>query len=333
MHVLIVGGNRFMGYGLTWRLLAAGHRVTHFHRNTHPDPFGARIERLFGDRTTLDFRNRLAGKSFDAVVDFAAFKGSDTRDCVSLFKGRVGHYVMISTGQVYLVRKGCPSPSEERDYDGVVMHAPEAPRDKLEWDYGVGKRDCEDVLAAAWHKDRFPSTRLRIPMVDGERDNLRRLEGYLWRLLDGGPVLLPEGDERPVRHVYAGAVVRTIVEILGQPHALGQAFNLCQDEMPTLAELVSLLANQLGAPARILKVPAAAIEKAGLEVKNVSPFSTRWMSCLDPSLAKATLGFQHEPLPEYLGRIVASFLANPPSEPPPNYAGREAELSLVGAGP
>src|SRR5688572_14412336 len=202
MHVLIIGGNRFMGHGLTWRLLAGSHQVTHFNRGSLQDPFGSRIERLRGDRTTLDFRNRLAGRRFDAVVDFAAFKGSDARDCVGVLQGNVGHYILISTGQVYLVRSGCPWPAAERDYDGPVMPRPADAADVSEWEYGVGKRDCEDVLAEAWEKQRFPATRLRIPMVDGERDHQRRLEAYLWRILDGGPVLVPAGDNRPVRHVY-----------------------------------------------------------------------------------------------------------------------------------
>ena len=40
MHVLIIGGTRFVGYGLVWRLLARGDRVTVLNRGTMPDPFG-----------------------------------------------------------------------------------------------------------------------------------------------------------------------------------------------------------------------------------------------------------------------------------------------------
>jgi nucleoside-diphosphate-sugar epimerase len=329
MHVLIIGGNRFMGHGLTWRLLAGSHQVTHFNRGSLQDPFGSRIERLRGDRTTLDFRNRLAGRRFDAVVDFAAFKGSDARDCVGVLQGTVGHYILISTGQVYLVRSGCPWPAAERDYDGPVMPRPADAADVTEWEYGVGKRDCEDVLAEAWEKQRFPATRLRIPMVDGERDHQRRLEAYLWRILDGGPVLVPAGDNRPVRHVYAGAVVRQVVSLLGREASFGRAYNLSQDETPTLAELIGLLAGLLGAPSRVREVPLEAIAGAGLELRAVSPFSSRWMSCLDPGLAKEELDFRHEPLGEYLGRIVASFLAHPPASPPHSYARRQEELALL----
>ena len=53
------------------------------------------------------------------------------------------------------------------------------------------------------------------------------------------------------------------------------------------------------------------------------------MSFLDPARAKAELGFRHEPLGSYLDKIVTSFLAHPPVEPPPGYDSRPRELELV----
>ncbi len=52
------------------------------------------------------------------------------------------------------------------------------------------------------------------------------------------------------------------------------------------------------------------------------------MSFLDPSRAKAELGFRHEPLGSYLDKIVTAFLAHPRPDPPPGYEHREAELRL-----
>jgi nucleoside-diphosphate-sugar epimerase len=115
VRVLVIGGTRFMGYHLAWRLIAAGHEVTLLNRGTHPDPFGGRVERLRADRTTPEFATVLAGRSFDAAVDFAAFQRADAEGVVRVLDGRVGHYVMISTGQVYLVRTDPPVPSREED--------------------------------------------------------------------------------------------------------------------------------------------------------------------------------------------------------------------------
>jgi nucleoside-diphosphate-sugar epimerase len=166
-------------------------------------------------------------------------------------------------------------------------------------------------------------------MVNGERDHFRRLERYLWRMLDGGPVLLPGGGDRATRHVYSGSVVRAVVAILGRSQAHGQAYNLAQDETPTLAELLALTAERLGAPPRLVDVPVAAVRSAGLDPLLLSPFSGSWMSFLDPSRAKAELGFRHEPLGSYLDKIVTAFLAHPRPDPPPGYEQRAAELGLA----
>ncbi len=301
-------------------------------RGTLPDAFGGRVERLRGDRTTPDFERLLGGRSFDAAVDFAAFDAPDGRRAAEVLGGRVGHYVVISTGQVYLVRERCPRPSRESDYDGPLTAEPADPFDKGQWEYGLKKRALEDALVLAWEKDRFPATRLRLPMVNGERDHFRRLERYLWRMLDGGPVLLPGGGDRPTRHVYSGSVVRAILAILGRADTHGRAYNLAQDETPTLRELLALTAERLGAPARLVDVPADTVRAAGLDPLLVSPFSGTWMSFLDPSRARAELGFRHEPLGSYLDKIVATFLAHPRSDPPPGYELRAAEARVASDG-
>src|SRR5439155_1520681 len=111
-----------------------------FQTGSRPDPFGARVERLRGDRATADFDRALAGRGFDAVVDFAAFVRAEAERAARVLGGRVGHYVMISSGQVYLVRAGAPSPAREEDYDGPLLpEPPPGTRDHDEWAYGMGK--------------------------------------------------------------------------------------------------------------------------------------------------------------------------------------------------
>lgn len=330
MRVLIVGGTRFLGHELAWRLLAGGARLTLFNRGTLPDGFGDRVERLHGDRTTADFPRLLAGRSFDAAVDFAAFDGSDGRRAAEVLGGRVGHYVAISSGQVYLVRQGRPSPARESDYDGPLLPEPKDPYEKGQWDYGMGKRALEDQLGTAWERSRFPATRLRLPMVNGPRDHFRRIERYLWRMLDGGPLLVPGGEAR-VRHVYSVSVARAIVCLLGRRDTFGQAYNLAQDETPTLRELLLMLAEVLGAPPRLVEVPEDRLQAAGLDPRELSPFSSRWMSFLDPSRAKAELGFVHQSLRTCLEAIVAAFLAHPPADPPAGYERRDEERRLAAA--
>ena len=326
MNVLVIGGNRFVGILAGWRLLAAGHRVTLLNRGRLPDPFGDRVERLRGDRST-DLERLAGSRRFDAVIDLAAYTGAHGRRAAEVLRGRVGHYLMVSTGQVYLVRRDAPRPSREVDYDGPLVPRPPPP-DLADWEYGMGKREAEDALAEA-ARAGFPATRVRIPMVNGELDYLRRMEAYLWRLLDGGPVLVPDGGTHPVRHVYGGEVARFLVEALGRSETFGEAYNLAQEETPSLRDLLDRLRRLLGSRAALVDVPASTLAAGGADLLSVSPFSGRWMSFLDPARARDELGFRHEPLDAYLGKIVASFLAHAPSTPPEGYRFRDIERRLA----
>jgi nucleoside-diphosphate-sugar epimerase len=132
-----------------------------------------------------------------------------------------------------------------------------------------------------------------------------------------------------LRHVYAGDVVRFLLRILGDAATHGQAYNVCHDEMVPLHELIGLLADLMGARPRLVDVALAAIEGAGLDVKAVSPFTTRWTSRLDPTRAREALGFRPRPLRDALDVIVRSFLAHLPDAPPDGYAGRAAEIRIA----
>lgn len=324
---LVLGGNRFVGRLLVLRMLARGDRVTVLNRGTLPDPFGERVERLRCDRRTDDLARVLRGRDFDAVVDFAAYERPDVERAIEALDGRVGRYLFVSTGQVYLVREGVTGPARERDYDGPLLPRP-AGDDAAEWDYGVGKRACEDALVEAFASRGFPSTRLRIPMVNGPRDPYRRLERYVHRLLDGGPIVLPGGGAHRVRHVDAHEVAATILALLAEPRAVGAAWNQAQDETPTLSELLTALARELGASPGIVEVDRGAFEARGLDVRATSPFSGRWMSFLDPTAIRG-LGVGHAPLDRTIARCVAELLAHLPA-PPEDYARqRPEELRLA----
>ncbi len=330
---LIIGGTRFMGYLVVSNLLAAGEQVTILNRGKHPDPFGERVERLHADRTTPNFGRILMGRDFDAVVDFSAYNARDAKSAIDALKNRTGHYIFISSGAVYMVQEGaalpCTSPWSESQFTGRLSQRPTTPDDLANWEYGAGKHNAETILAQAWHETRFPVTCLRLPIVNGIRDPERRLESYLWRIADGGPVLLPNGGTNPIRHVYCEDVAQAIVGLRGQRHALGEAFNLSQDEELTVAEMVKILADLLGTPHRLQPITAAQLVQAGLSSRNVSPFSGKWSSRLDPTRAQTALGFRHQPLVRYLKAMVTTWLSNPPVTPPTGYLQRQQELSLT----
>ena len=332
MDVLIIGGTRNIGHHLAEALFDLGQRVTILNRGRTPDELGDRVERIRADRTTPGELARVLGqRSFDACVDTIAMRGGDTRTAIEALEGRIGHYVHLSTGQVYLVRAGCPVPAREEDYEGPLADPPRGDSwESAEWHYGVEKRECEDILAEAWTSRRFPGTRLRLPMIHGPRDHYGRIHGLVRRLLDGGPLLVPlEGGPR-IRHIHQADVVAAILHLLETGAGKGSAYNLAQDDLWSLDELLGRVATLLDIEPDIVRVPRAELEAAEL-FPACSPFANPWMSILDNRRAKTELGLGFAGFDEYLPALVDVF-RDPSLEPPATYVRqREREIALAAA--
>jgi nucleoside-diphosphate-sugar epimerase len=329
MKILIIGGTRNLGHFLALALLNAGHRVTVFNRGRSRDQLPESVERLRGDRTRPDqLAAALGSRTFDAVVDTTLYKEEDAQAITRLLRDRTGHYIFLSSGQVYLVVEGARRPFTEDSYSGLLMPAPvENTFSYEEWQYGIDKRRCEDALRAAWEREKFPYTALRLPMVNSERDPFLRLYNYILRLDDGGGIIAPSTPNYPLRHVYAGDVVQALMRVIERGKGEGRAYNISQDETLTLDDFIGLLASIMGVEAQIIRAPRARLQADGL-LPDCSPFSERWMSELDNARSKAELGMVYTPVETYLSAIVEHYRAHPPPAPV-SYRRRRVELSIA----
>lgn len=329
MKILVIGGTRNLGHSLVHKLIDQGHYVTVFNRGKTHDQLPEGVERLRGDRTDpAQLMHALQGRSFDAVIDNALFKGAEVEPIVRLLNNRVGHYIFLSTGQVYLVREGVERPFREAAYDGRLMPSPKPNTYGYEeWMYGIEKRRAEDALHAAWEQQNFPYTSLRLPMVNSERDHFHRLYNYVLRLKDGGPILVPSTPNYPLRHVYGEDVVSAILNLIDSGKGKGEAYNISQDETVPLDDFLAILGDIVGVTANVIRVRRDLLEANGF-LPDCSPFSERWMSELDNTRSKRELGVVYTPLRDYLTRIVAYYQDNPPSTPA-SYRRRRAELLLL----
>jgi nucleoside-diphosphate-sugar epimerase len=329
--VLVIGGTRNLGYDLVLALRAAGSRPTVLNRGRTPDELPPDVERLRADRTDgRAFAAALGGRTFDAVVDTTLYDGAAAAAVVSELAARTGRYVWLSTGQVYLVREGLARPFREDDYPGPVMREPPSDGvDWADWRYGIDKRAAEDVLAQAWQARRFPVTTLRIPMVNSRRDHFDRLLGYVGRLRDGGPILVPDVPDHALRLVDGDDVVGAILMMLETGRGIGGAWNLAQDETVSLDGFLALAASALHVQARIVRVPRRRLEDAAL-LPGCSPFSDRWMSELDNRRSRSELGVRYTPLEQSLDRLVRWHVDHP-ERVASSYGRRGAELALAAA--
>lgn len=319
-----------MGYYFSKRMIDAGHKVTILNRGMTPDSLPDTVYRLRADRTDpMQLKRALLAKTFDIVIDFVMHREIEARQIIDILKDSAGHYVFISSGQVYLVREGnITRPYKEDEYMGRTQPPPKANTYAYEeWRYGMDKRAVEDVFINAYEEQGFPYTSLRLPMVNSERDTFRRLYNYILRVQDGDPLLIPETPTYPLRHVYSLDVVEALVKIAETDIGKGRAYNISQDETVTIDEFLELLGNIMGQSPQIIRVKRSLLEANGF-LPDASPFTERWMSELDNTRSKEALGLEYTPLPTYLKTLV-DYYTNTKLPKPVGYKRRNAEVQMA----
>ena len=327
--ILIIGGTRNMGYYLAEQLADSGADLTLLNRGITQDDLPRSIHRLHADRSdSKQMRRALLAKRFDVVIDFVMFRQEEAETVIDIFRDDVEHYIVISSGQVYLVREDLERPFHEDDYEGPVIDAPrENSYAYEEWLYGVQKREVEDHFRQEWQRSKFPYTSLRLPMVNSVRDQFHRVYNYYLRLRDGGVLLVPQTPNFALNHVYALDVVSAIRRIIKTGEGKGEAFNIAQDEHLSLDEFLSLMASIMEVDLDLLRVEREELEANGF-LPDCSPFSERWMSALDNGRSKEILGIRYTPLPEYLERLVRHYQSHVIA-PPLTFRRRRTELSFA----
>lgn len=193
MNLLIIGGTTFFGPALVAEALAGGHRVTLFNRGQSGRETIAGVEQITGDRET-DLQ-RLAGRSWDAVIDTCGYIPRLVKLSAEALSGLVGHYTFISTLSVYP-----PAGAANRDETAELLtlddHSVEEVTDET---YGPLKVLCEAQAQSAFANC---SLIIRPGLIVGPRDPTNRFTYWVTRAARGGEAIAPPANQ-PVQFVDA----------------------------------------------------------------------------------------------------------------------------------
>jgi nucleoside-diphosphate-sugar epimerase len=317
VRVLILGGTRFFGREIVAALAARGHEVTALTRGqTAPDlPAGVRhVARDRADRA--GFEGWLRGERFDAIVDNIAYDAEDVRSVVRAAGGRVGHYLLTSTGSVY--HQPYPRHPIREDEADLAFTGDGA--------YGEGKRRAELVLRDE-AADAFPWTVIRPRVVLGPRDYTLREWWYTQRVLDGGPLLLPtETADAEISHTYARDLAQIYAAALGNPVAHGRAYNGAQPDLLSSRAFIREIGRALGREPEVVAAPVAVLRAA---LPGYAPPLTRAFSPCDITAARCDLGFRPTPLADWLGETARWSAAHRAGTPSTGYDRRADEVALA----
>lgn len=249
MKVLFIGGTGVISSACAWLALERGIELYLFTRgeSARAMPDGARI--LRGDiRNVAQARAVLAGHRFDAVVDWIAFTAEHVQADLELFRGRVAQYVFISSASVYQTPPASLPVTES------------TPLDNPFWDYARAKIAGEHLLMQAYRDEKFPATIVRpahtydatlIPLY-GRYTNIHR-----WR---AGKEVIVHGDGTSLWTLtHHRDFAKGLVGLLGNSHAIGDAFHITSDEILTWNQIAEILAHVAGVEPRIVHVPSEVI--------------------------------------------------------------------------
>ena len=246
MKALFIGGTGNISSACVELALSRGIEVTLLNRGTsgRPVPNGAQV--LTADiRDPQSVRAALGSRSFDVVAEFVAFTPEHIETDLELFRGRTGQYIFISSASAYQTPPAILPVTESTVLDNPY------------WEYSRNKAACEERLVRAYREEKFPITIVRpshtysapyVP-IDGGWTAIDRM-------LRGEPVIVHGDGTSLWTLTHASDFAKGFVGLMGNAHAIGEAFHITSDEWLTWNQIHEILAAAAGVKATLVHVPS-----------------------------------------------------------------------------
>ena len=251
MRVLFIGGTGIISSACSSLAIETGIDLYLLNRGkSHRGiPEGAKV--LQGDiRDPDSVRSAIGDLKFDAVVDWIAFTPEHIETGLDLFRGRTGQFLFISSASAY------QSPP-------VTLPVTESTvLDNPFWEYSRNKIACEERLVRAYREEKYPITIVR-PSHTYDRTLLPF--DYGWTVVDrmrkGKPVVVPGDGSSLWTLTHHVDYARAFVPMLGNPHAIGEAFHITSDEWLTWDQIYDQMAYAAGVEAKKVHVASETIAR------------------------------------------------------------------------
>ncbi len=282
MTTLVTGGAGFIGSHLAERLLAEGHRVL-----VLDDLSTGRFENVSHLEGRPGFELRVASVTDPSVVERCVLECSTVYHLASAVGVKLvvdepvktietivngtdnvlkacARYrrpvLLTSTSEVY--GKGTKIPFAEGD--DCVM----GPTTTRRWAYACAKALDEFLALAHWHEARLPVVVARLFNTVGPRQTGRYgmvIPRFISQGLKGEPITVFGDGEQSRCFAHVSDVVGALVALMKEPGALGQVFNIGNDEEVTIRALAERVRTLTGSRSEIRLVSYGEAYTAGFE--------------------------------------------------------------------
>lgn len=237
----MIGGTGTISSAITRQLAESGNELWLLNRGTRKNEVPANVRQVIVDIDDTDKVLQLLGdEQFDAVCEFIGFLPSQVERDIRLFRDRTRQYVYISSASAY----NKPAANHVIT-EGTSLANPH-------WEYSRNKIACEELLMKEYRENGFPVTIIRPSHTYCERGVPVSVHGpkgswqVLKRMMDGKQVIVHGDGSSLWTLTWNEDFARGFIGLLGNPKAIGEAFQIMSDEQLTWTQVYQCVANALG---------------------------------------------------------------------------------------
>ena len=241
MKILMIGGTGTISTAITQQLSETEHELYLLNRGSKAVAIPANVVTIVADiNDEEDVRKKIEGMSFDAVCEFIGFVPEQLERDYRLFKDKTKQYIYISSASAYH--------KPVKDYRISEATSLANPY----WEYSRNKIACEEYLMKLYREEGFPVTIVRPSHTYGLRSVPVGVHGnngswqVLKRMLDGKPVIIHGDGTSLWTLTFNEDFAKGFIGLLGNPHAIGEAFQITSDESVTWTQIYKIIADCLG---------------------------------------------------------------------------------------
>ncbi len=182
----------------------------------------------------------LEGTFWDCVCDFIGFVPAQVERDWRLFRGKTRQFMYISSASAYQKPAASPYITE-----GTPLANPF-------WEYSRNKIACEAFLMEKYRQEGFPVTIIRPSHTYDERSVPLGVHGdkgswqVLRRMLDGKRVIIHGDGSSLWTLTHNSDFAKGFIGLMGNPHAMGNAFQITSDEALSWDQIYRTIADKLG---------------------------------------------------------------------------------------
>lgn len=240
MKVLMIGGTGTISMAITRLLCQTGWEVYLLNRGSRREEMPGAVHWIQADMNEeAAVQQAIQGLQFDCVCQFIGFEPWQVERDIRLFSGKTKQYLYTSSASAYH-KPG----ADYRITEGTTLANPY-------WQYSRNKIACEEVLMKAYREQQFPVTIIRpshtydnrsVPLgVHGDKGSFQVLK----RMLEGKPVIIHGDGTSLWTMTHNTDFAKGYVGLMGNPHAIGEAFQITNDETLTWNQIYSTIARCL----------------------------------------------------------------------------------------